>query len=249
MDLIFDLGNSKKPKGHALVYFRDHLDSEKVYATYLVVFPLPVNIAKYIPPFLASSLGSASLSDISSFPMPPVPEEVESHSRLMRLAQSRDDDLIYGGTMSGSDVASSMHAIGEIAQRYTDMWTEFDQSQVPAITEASEEGIGVSEVMYSLLSEKDRLNELSKLLAKFRFSVEGMDRQLQKETEDEIKTLGRYLPEHFRIDRLIEVAKDASEKGTRLAQLYMSRCYVLSEGKGDEVEHLEQEITALEASG
>ena len=249
MDLIFDLGNPKEPKGHALVYFRDRLDSEKVYATYLVVFPLSVNISKYVPPFLASSLGSVSLSNISSFPMPPVPEEVESHSRLMRLAESRDDDLIYGGTMSGPDVVSAMHAIGEIAQRYTDMWTEYDRDQVLAIAEASEEGIGVNEVMYSLLSEKDRLNELSKLLAKFRFAMEGMDQQLQKETEGEMKTLGRYLPEHFRINRLIEVAGDASEKGTRLTQLYMDRCYGLSEEKGDEVVDLEQEITALEASG
>jgi len=76
MDLIFDIGDSNRPKGHALVYFRDNLDSEKVYATYVVVFPLPVNIAKYVPPFLASTLGTASMADISSFPMPPVPEEV-----------------------------------------------------------------------------------------------------------------------------------------------------------------------------
>ena len=93
------------------------------------------------------------------------------------------------------------------------MWTEYDRDQVLAIAEASEEGIGVNEVMYSLLSEKDRLNELSKLLAKFRFAIEGMDQQLQKETEGEMKTLGRYLPEHFRINRLIEVAGDGLGKG------------------------------------
>ena len=41
MALDFEIGNSEKPRGHALVYFRDSMDSEKLYATYVVVFPLP----------------------------------------------------------------------------------------------------------------------------------------------------------------------------------------------------------------
>ena len=111
-----------------------------------------------------------------------------------------------------------------------------------------EEGIDVNEVMFSLLSERDRLSELSKLVVKFRFAVEGSDHQMQRDVEGEMKTLGRYLPEDYKIDRLIEVGMDASAKGTRLAQLYVDRCYGLSEGNGDKVEHLEQEIKTLEAS-
>jgi len=78
--------------------------------------------------------------------------------------------------------------------------------------------------------------------------VEGSDHQMQKDVEGEMKTLGRYLPEDYKIDRLIEVGMDASTKGTRLTQLYVDRCYGLSEGNGDKVEHLEQEINTLEAS-
>ena len=248
MELIFDHGFSKEPRGHALVYFRDSFYPDKIYATYVVVFPLPVNMAKYVPPFLASSLGAGSLEDISSFPMPPVPEEVENYSILTQLAQIRDDDLIYGGTVSSSDVASTMLNINEIAQCYTEMWTEYRASKGSPYVESDQGEIGVNEVMFSLLSGKDRLTELSKLVVKFRFAMEGNDHEMQKEITDEIKTLSRYLPENYKIDKLIEVGMDASAKGTRLAQLYLDRCYSLSEGNKDKLEHLDQEIEPLEAS-
>ena len=249
MDLTFDIGDSNRPKGHALVYFRDNLDSEKVYATYVVVFPLPVNIAKYVPPFLASTLGTASMADISSFPMPPVPEEVESYERLTQLAEARHDDLIYGGTHSETDVPSAMQTIGEIAQQYSEIWTQFDGSQIAAaIGEPSDAGLGVSEVMYSLLGGRDRLNELSKLVVKFRYAVEGQDQEMRREIDNELRTLARFMPEEYQIGKLIDAAMDSSSRGTRLAQLYVDRCYGLSDDDSDKVEHLEREIRALEAS-
>lgn len=248
MELIFDHGYSEQPRGHALVYFRDSFYSDKIYATYVVVFPLPVNMSKYVPPFLTSSLGAGSLENISSFPMPPVPEEVENYSILTQLAQIRDDDLIYGGTITSSDVASTMLNINEIAQCYTEMCAEYKTSKNPPQVESDQGEIGVNEVMFSLLSEKDRLNELSNLVVKFRFAMESRDDEMQREIADQIKTLSRYLPEDYKIDKLIEVGMDASARGTRLAQLYLDRCYSLSEGNKDKVKHLDQEIEPLEAS-
>lgn len=248
MELVFEYGNSLEPKGHALIYFRDQVDPDRVYATYLVVFPLAVNISKYIPPFLASSLGGATMSEISSFPMPPVAEEVESYQRLVRLAESRSDDLLFGGTISGGGVASSVQAIGEISKRYTEIWNQFNEGNMAAIEEAVDEGVGVAEVMYSLLSEKDRLNELATLLAKHRFAVEGNDAELKAEIEAEMKTLSQYMPERFKLEKLLEVVGDASVRCTRLAQLYVNRCYGLFADKTDEVADLDKEIAALEAS-
>ena len=247
MDITFDIGDPERPKGHALVYFRGNLDSEKLYATYIVVFPVPVNVAKYVPPFLASSLGGASLGDMSSFSMPPIPEEVESYSRLTDLAHARGDDLIYGGSHSATDVPTAMQAVGDIVQEYEKMWAEFDGAQTATVIEKpSEEGLGVSEVMYSLLGEKDRLSELSKLVVKFRYAVEGQDRELKEEVDNELRTLARFLPEKYCAEKLIDAAMDSSTKGTRLAQLYLERCYGLSNEDGDKVEHLEQEIRAIE---
>ena len=247
MALDFEIGNSEKPRGHALVYFRDSMDSEKLYATYVVVFPLPVNIAKYVPPFLASSLGAASAAEISSFPMPPVPEDVDGYERLIQLAEARGDDLIYGGLHSPQDVAGGMQAVGEIAHEYSEIWSKFDDSQkVPVLEEPEEEGLGVNEVMYSLLGEKDRLNELSKLVVKFRYAVEGRDSEMREEVGNELRTLARFLPERYHVGKLIDAAEDSSSRGTRLAQLYLERCYGLSDDDALKVEDLEREIQAME---
>jgi hypothetical protein len=249
MALDFEIGDPQRPRGHALVYFRDRMDSEKLYATYVVVFPLPVNIAKYVPPFLATSLGGASIAEISSFPMPPVPEDVESYERLVQLAKARDDDVIYGGLHAPRDVAGGMQAVGEIAQEYSEMWSKFDDSQkVPALEEPAEEGLSVSEVMYSLLGEKDRLNELSKLVVKFRYAVEGRDSEMREEVSSELHTLARFLPDRYHVEKLIDAAEDSSSRGTRLAQLYLERCYGLSDEDAAKVEDLEREIRAMESA-
>ncbi len=235
------------PRGHALVYFRDRMDSAKLYATYVVVFPLPVNIAKYVPPFLASSLGAASAAEISSFPMPPVPEDVDGYERLIQLAEARGDDLIYGGLHSPQDVAGGMQTVGEIAHEYSEIWSKFDDAQkAPVLEEPEDVGLNVNEVMYSLLGEKDRLNELSKLVVKFRYAVEGRDREMREEVSSELRTLARFLPERFHVGKLIDAAEDDSSRGTRLAQLYLERCYGLSDEDAAKVEDLEREIRSME---
>ena len=247
MALDFEIGDSQNPRGHALVYFRDSMDSGKLYATYVVVFPLPVNIAKYVPPFLASSLGAASAAEISSFPMPPVPEDVESYERLLQLAEARGDDLIYGGLHSPQDVAGGMQTVGEIAHEYSEAWSKFDDSRkAPVLEEPAEEGLGVNEVMYSLLGEKDRLNELSKLVVKFRYAVEGRDREMREEVGNELRTLARFLPERYYVGKLIDAAEDSSSRGTRLAQLYLERCYGLSDDDASKVQDLERKIQEME---
>ena len=40
MDLTFDLGDSRTPKGHALVYFQVDTEPDKTYATYVVILPV-----------------------------------------------------------------------------------------------------------------------------------------------------------------------------------------------------------------
>jgi hypothetical protein len=248
MQLTFDIGDATTPKGHALVYFRGAVHPGKVFATYLVVFPLKINIAKYVPPFLASSLGGASMGEISSFPMPPAPEEVESYDWLVRLAKSRSDDLIFGGDLGNFDVAVAMQTVSEIAQRYTDMWDRHNKTQTAAAeTPAVEKGTAFNEVMFGLLGERDKLGELSRLLVRLRFAVESRDRLMERDVEEEMRLLGRHLPEEYKIERVIHWAKDPSDKGARLAQLYVDRCYSLSDKDQSRIGNLEQEIQSLES--
>ena len=246
--LVFEIGHADHPRGHALVYYRDELDNQKLYATYIVVFPITVNLSKYVPPFLAGSLGATDISEISSVPMPPVPEECETYERLIQLAQSRGDDLIYGGIQSAGDIPAAMNSVNEIAQRYTAMWKQFDDSQQLILPEAVEEGVAVNEVMYSLLSEHDKLNELSQLIVRLRFASEGHDTQLQRETQDEIHTLVNYLPARYDMERFVPLALDTSETTTKLTQLYMERMYGLSNGDTDRVRRIDLEIKAIEGS-
>ena len=66
MDLTFERGDPQRPKGHALVYFRVNTEPDKVYATYIITLPVIADLTKYVPPFLASHLGSVPLSDFSA---------------------------------------------------------------------------------------------------------------------------------------------------------------------------------------
>jgi len=248
MQLTFDIGDSSAPKGHALVYFRGAVHPGKVFATYLVVFPLKINIAKYVPPFLASSLGGAAMGEISSFPMPPAPEEVESYDWLVRLAKARSDDLIFGGNLGNFDVAVAIQTVGEIAQEYTDMWDQHNKAQNAAVvTPAIEKGTAFNEVMFGLLSERDKLGELSRLLVRLRFAVESRDKLMEGDVEEEMRLLGRYLPEEYKIERIAYWAKDSSDKGARLAQLYVDRCYGLSDKDQARIGKSEQDILSLES--
>ena len=250
MTLTFELGDSARPRGHAFVYFTDTSDATRVYATYLTVFPLSVDLAKYVPPFLASSLGGMSSTEISSFPMPPAPEEVEGGlTRLTRLAESRDDDLIFGGNVSPQDVPEGMEMVGEIARQYTEMWAEFDKGLAAvAVEDEPEDGVAVNELMYSLLGAKDRLHELSKLMVKFRFAVEGSDGELREQVADEMRVLAKFLPEEYLVGKIIEAARDASDRGARLAQLYLERCYGLSDNDGELVANIDSQIREVETA-
>ena len=48
-------------------------------------------------------------------------------------------------------------------------------------------------------------------------------------------------------DSLLIAARDTSRKGSRLAQLYLDRCYRLSAGDLHSVQSLEEQIRALQA--
>ena len=56
MSLDFTYGNPVSPRGHALVYFSD-VQEQNYYASYIVLLPVTVDVAKYVPPFLMNQVG------------------------------------------------------------------------------------------------------------------------------------------------------------------------------------------------
>jgi hypothetical protein len=256
MNLSFDKGDPTRPKGHALVYFRVNTEPDRVYATYVVCLPVKADLSKYVPPFLASHLGSAPLSDFSAFAMPPVPEPVDSYQLLERLSQLRQDDLVYGDSMFSFDLPRMMEAVTEAVQEYSRMCDEFFAGAAPVATllieastgaaEAEDTSFQVNEVLFSFMSETDKLTELSRLLGKLRFAQESKDSRMVNEASGEIASLARYLPDEFQMTGLLTAAQDASLRGSKLAQLYLDRCFRLSAGDSSTARDLDREIQSLE---
>lgn len=248
MDLEFDRGSSSEPKGHAIIYFRVRYEADKLLATYVVTLPLVVDFAKYVPPFLASHLAAEPLKELSAFSLPPVPEEAESHDQLVRLAELRSDDLVCAGTVATNDLPEMMQAASDAVQAYSRLWSEYVTSLKPAPVEETDSYLDVNEVLYSLMNERDRLQELVKLVGKLRFAVEGEDRVVGSEVHQQIDLVARHLPPTYQVANLLQAAENTAPKGGMLAQLYLDRCYKLMEGDDHSVTELDERIRALEAS-
>jgi hypothetical protein len=264
MDLTFQRGDATRPKGHALAFFRVDTEPDKVYATYVVVLPVQADLTKYVPPFLASHLGGMSLSQFSAFAMPPVPEAVASYPELERLSRLRDDDLVDAGRLFSFDLTRLMEGVNQAVQAYSQLCNNyFSQSEasqreavgrgaapLPAAGQSPEDrSYQVNEVLYGLMSEGDKLAELSRLLGRLRFAQEGRDAGTVTEVNEEISALGRHLPDGFQVASLLAAAQDVSARGSRLAQLYLDRCFRLSAGDAPSARALEEQIRGLQGPG
>jgi hypothetical protein len=75
--------------------------------------------------------------------------------------------------------------------------------------------------------------------------VEGGDQHLTRTTAAQIRRLGRLLPEKYRIDEFLEAAQRPGQTGRRLAELYVDRCYKLSNEQYEELGRLDREIEEL----
>ncbi|MDE0823463.1 MAG: hypothetical protein OSB07_05770 [Dehalococcoidia bacterium] len=278
MDLIFEKGDSQNPRGHALLYFRVDTDQDSVYATYVVTLPVKSDLTKYVPPFLASHLGNMPLSDLSAFAMPPVPEALGSYAELERLSQLRQDDLVYGGSMFSFDLPRMMEMATEAVQVYSGLCSDSlamnstpaegaaaaigeelrETLEMPAAQEPEPEpepeperddSYNVNEVLFSFMSESDKLGELSKLLVRLRFAVDGADTAASDEVGAEITVLARHLPENYKVADLLIAAKDNSDRSSQLAKLYIDRCFRLSAGEAEAATELDAQIQLLRDQG
>ena len=278
MDIQFEIGDPQRPRGHAIIYFRVDTEPGVVYGTYIVTLPITADLTKYVPPFLAAHLGSGDsgpLANFSAFAMPPMPEEVTGgHDRIVRLANMRGDDLVYGGSMFSYELPRMMESVAEAVQEYADAWKEAsdDPSLAPAggipaddiailpggsgaiggggdadaDTDAGPDRLGVNEVLWSFMSEGDRLGEMGRLLGRLRFAQEGADAGAIADITAEMTALGRHLPDEYQIGALVDAAQAAGEAAAQLAQLYLDRCYRLSAGDTEQVRRIEEAIRNLE---
>ena len=274
MSIQFEIGDPLRPRGHALLYFRVDTEPDNVYGTYIVTLPITADLTKYVPPFLAAHLGSGDtgpLANFAAFAMPPMSELVEGgYDRLVQLANLRSDDLVFGGSMFSYDLARMMESVASAVQEYSDAWNQAAGSsgaaaasipaddsaiplggggQPPESTEGDSGGLGVNEVLWSFMSEGDRLAEMGRLLGRLRFAQEGNDTAAIADITSEMTALGRHLPEEYSIVTLVSAASDTGPVAAQLAQLYLDRCYRLSSGDTEQVRRIEEAIRNLERRG
>jgi hypothetical protein len=243
--LTYERGDAQHPAGHAFLYFGN---GEDVTATYLVVGPIPFDVGKYIPPLLASSLGSMGLpSQTSFFPIPPVPETLKL-SELRSMAEWRGDDILVDPFTSASDPAVLMTHVAEIGEAYANAYKDaWERAAVvedaPRTTGESTEGLAL---LYSVLPERERIAEIARRLGTLRYAVEVRDAALVESTCAEMRAIGAYLSANYRIKELIDAAQRPDAEGARLAQLYVERGYKLSAADEEGVPALDAEIESLE---
>jgi hypothetical protein len=251
MDIVFDKGSKDQPKGHALLYFRSSLDPEDVLATYLLVLPIAVDVSKYVPPFLMNQVGELGPKDLSAFAFPPAPERMGSYEALADLAAKRDDDMVQAGTVNPDDVAAAMMSVNEAVQQYAAMYAQHVGVPNPQLETEGEDAteLGVNDVVYALMSERDRLGELASLVSRLRFAVEGSDAGLIKETEEDISLLSGHLPDNHSVPELVEAVKSTDARGANLAELYLQRCFHLVEEEYRKLTEIEAKIKDLEGGG
>ncbi len=251
MDLVFERGDPTSPKGHALLYFREAGGEGKLYATYVVVLPISIDLVKYMPPFLANQIPQLNAQELSAFAFPPMPEEVGGQSHLQTLVNARGDDLLYGGEVSTSQVQDMLVQVNDLVQEYAERYQAYIQGAVPADVPQEPEfigGPGVNEVLFELMGERDRLAELAKLTGQLRFAVDGNDSRGVQEAEEEIGILARFVPKSYQLDALLKSAKDPSRTGGDLAQLYLDRCYKLADEDYTKLQEIEERIRTIEAA-
>ena len=249
MDIVFERGSMEEAKGHALLYFRGSSDPDEIWATYIVILPITVDISKYVPPFLMNQVGELGPKDLSGFAFPPAPEKVAGYQYLQDLAAIRDDDILFGGTINPSDIPTAMMSVNEAVQRYADAYSEKVPAGQPSDAGADEDAasIGVNEVLYGLMSDNDRLSELTKLVGKLRFAVEGGEEALTREAETDIHLLAKHLPEEHQVSSLIEAAKGEGADGMALTDLWLKRCFHLIQQEYVKLGQVEAEIRSLES--
>jgi hypothetical protein len=257
MSLQFLRGNSQAPKGHAIFFARSANNPRTLYCTYCVVPPIPMSLAKYLPPLFAAQLPPEELRDaanVTGMPIPPMLEEGYSLEQLERLAEHRDDDLCDIGTIHAQDEGARLQLAAlssqEYAQLYASSIAALRASQPADVGAESEESapleeMDAEELMLSTMSDRQKLTELGKLVGTARYAVEGHDTLLLQQTKQRMERITHHLAEKYRGADFVAAALDPKERGAKLAELYLRRAFKLLDEEYADIPGIERAIREL----
>jgi hypothetical protein len=253
--LTFRAGDPDRPRGHALVFFRDGESPDDIWATYLVVAPIKMDLGKYIPAAFATQLsGQLAASTPSAYPLPPVPEKFEGGlEALERLAELRNDDLLDGGTLRMSDPLYALQPVTDIGAQYAEQCTTYFAAQPLAASPeaAAIKGVNdldVDELLMQVMPDREKVGRLARLTGTLRYAMGGGDARLTEDTLGEMRRVARHLGEKYRPTELIEAASSSSTGSAELAQLFIERCYKLVDEDYAALADIDRRIEVLKTS-
>jgi hypothetical protein len=254
--LTFRAGNPDRPRGHALVFFRDGDSADNVWATYLVVAPIKMDLGKYIPAAFASQLaGQLSAAGPSAYPLPPVPEKFEEGlNALERLAELRNDDLIDGGTLRMSEPLYALQPVADIGTQYAEACATYfaRQSLQEPVAERVTSGassVDVDDLLLQVMPDRDKVGRLARLTGTLRYAMAGGDTRLVDETLNDMQRIARHLSEKYHPTELIAAARSSEPRGAQLTELYLERCYRLVDEDYAAMADLDSKIDKLNSAG
>jgi len=263
MSIHFLRGDAQAPRGHAIFVARSTSNPRIVYCTYCIVPPIPMSLAKYLPPMFAAQISPEDLGEAGSsmrgMPIPPMLEEGKTMEQLELLAERRGDDLCDIGTVSGQDqgirlqmAATSCEEYGQLYEKYISSFGTLSSSSSPfEISGSSEEqkpldDVDADELLLQTMSDRQKLSELGKLVGMARYALDGHDNAELKESQRRMQRIADLLADKYRASQLVTAALDPNPQGAQLAGLYLSRAYKLLDEEYAEIPNIERAIRELQ---
>jgi len=216
-----------------------------------------MSLTKYLPPLFAAQIPAEELRDatnVAGMPIPPMLEEAISMEYLEMLAERRDDDLCDIGKVSSRDEMSRMQMAAlssqEYAQLYSNSISELSLDS-PGNAAAIEEPIALDdldaeELLLQTMSDRQKLAELGKLVGTARYSLDGHDTSLLKDTKKRMERIARLLAEKYRSTEIVAAAVNPDARGAKLVELYLSRAFKLLDEQYAEIPGIERAIRELQ---
>jgi len=236
-DINFRLGSSKEPKGHAVIYF---VEEENIFVSYVVDFPITVDMSKYIPEMFADQIPD---QDMDKIIIPPVPEKYEgSMESLENLCNLRGDDLVDGGTINIKDSTLAMSKLSKLGKDYSDICKDFyDNVSLKKIFNNSADS---SKNDFSNLTESELLAEITKIVGNIKF-LKDNNESINSEIEN-IDNISSLLPENRKIKEILRYLDLEKKNSEAIISAYISRAYSMFKEDYIKVKELENEILELE---
>lgn len=215
--MIFEKGDGNRPKGHALIYWRNTTGAPEYLASYLDIPPLDQEHLLSVPIVI------------------PVDQNIFERLKEVYINQ-RGADLIDGGVLDPTS--------NELKGKILEIMDEYSRRYRQSLSMAkSDVKFDLDDLTYSILTEKEKLGRLTKLTGQLRDAVCEDNFPVVKTITAKLKDIASYLSsEKYRINDMVEAAQIPGIKGQELTELHIKEFFYICDENYEEAEKLRKTI-------